>query len=110
MKDIVKETIKTFGQGRVKYSLITFGTLPNVQVKFSHVFNTDEELKKLVDKVPKAPGKAALDKALEEARYLFGEAEGARPNSWKILFVITDEKSRRAEDNILAAVEKLKKD
>ena len=70
-KEIIKGTVDKFGLFRVRYSLITFAATPDVKIRFDNVFDTTEELGKLVDNVKKAFGDAALHKALEEVRYLF---------------------------------------
>ena len=109
-KEIIKKTVDKFGLHRVRYSLITFGATPDVKIRFDNVFDTEEELGKLVDNVKKAFGDAALDKALEEARYLFALAEDARPNAMKVLVVITDKRSDSSEEEVQIASEKLKDD
>lgn len=109
-KEIIKETVEKFGLHRVRYSLIAFGATPDVRIRFDNVFDTEEELGKLVDNVKKAMGDAALDKALEEARYLYALAEDARPNAMKVLVVITDKKSDSTEENVQVASKKLKDD
>lgn len=110
MKEIIKETVETFGLHRVRYSLITFGATPDVKIRFDSVFDTEEELGNVVDSVKRALGNAALDKALEEARYLFALAEDARPNAMKVLVVITDKRSDSSEEEVQIASEKLKDD
>lgn len=109
-KEIIKETVKTFGLHRVRYSLITYGATPDVKIRFDNVFDTEEELGELVDNVKKAFGDAALDKALEEARYLFALAEDARPKAMKVLVVITDKRSDSSEEEVQIASEKLEDD
>ena len=109
-KEIIKQTVETFGLHRVRYSLITFGATPDVRIRFDNVFDTEEELGQLVDNVKKAFGDAALDKALEEVRYLFTLAEDARPNAMKVLVVITDKRSDSSEEEVEIASEKLRDD
>lgn len=109
-KEIIKQTVEKFGLQRVRYSLITFGATPDVRIRFDNVFDTEEELGNLVDNVKKAVGAAALDKALEEVRYLFALAEETRPDASKVVVVITDKKSDSTEDDVKAASKKLKED
>ena len=110
MKDIIKGTADKFGLFRVRYSLITFGETPDVKIRFDNVFDTEEELGKLINNVKKGLGDAALHKALEEARYLFALAEDARPNASQVLVVITDKTSDSTEDDVQFAAKKLKDD
>ena len=110
MKDIVKGTVNKFGLFRVRYSLITFGETPDVKIRFDNVFDTQEELGKLVNNVKKGFGDADLHKALEEARYLFALAEDTRPNASQVLVVITDKTSDSTEDDVQFAAKKLKDD
>ena len=109
-KEIIKETVEKFGLQRVRYTLITFGATPDVRIRFDNVFDTEEELGKLIDNVKKSLGEAALDKALEEARYLFALAEDARPNATKVLVVITDKTSDSTVEDVQFAAKKLKDD
>ena len=109
-KEIIKETVEKFGLHRVRYSLITFGATPDVKIRFDSVFDSEEQLGKYVDTIQKAFGVAALDKALEEARYLFALAEDARPNATKVLVVITDKKSDSTEEDVQVAAKKLMDD
>ena len=110
MKEIVKGTVEKFGLFRVRYSLITFGATPDVKIRFDNVFDSEQELGKLIDNVKKALGTAALHKALEETRYLFALAEDTRPNASRVLVVITDRTSDSTEDNVQFAAKKLKDD
>lgn len=110
MKDIIKGTVDKFGLFRVRYSLITFGETPDVKIRFDNVFDTEEELGKLINNVKKGLGDAALHKALEEARYLFALAEDTRPNASQVLVVITDKTSDSTEDDVQFAAKKLKDD
>ena len=110
MKDIMKGTVDKFGLFRVRYSLITFGETPDVKIRFDNVFDTEEELGKLINNVKKSLGDADLHKALEEARYLFALAEDARPNASQVLVVITDKTSDSTEDDVQFAAKKLKDD
>ena len=109
-KEIIKGTVDKFGLFRVRYSLITFGATPDVKIRFDNVFDTTEELGKLVDNVKKAFGDAALHKALEEVRYLFAQADDTRPNASRVLVVITDKTSDSTEDDVQVAAKKLKDD
>lgn len=110
MKEIIKGTVAKFGLFRVRYSLITFGATPDVKIRFDNVFDTEDELGKLIDNVKKALGDAALHKALEEARYLFALAEDARPNASRVLVVVTDKTSDSTENDVQLAAKKLKDD
>lgn len=110
MKDIIKGTVDKFGLFRVRYSLITFGETPDMKIRFDNVFDTEEELGKLINNVKKGLGDAALHKALEEARYLFALAEDTRPNASQVLVVITDKTSDSTEDDVQFAAKKLKDD
>ena len=109
-KEIIKETVQTFGLSRVRYSLITFGAIPVVKIRFDNVFASEEDLVKIVDNVKKDVGAASLEKALEETRYLFALAEDARPDAKRVVVVITDKKSDSTEESVRAASQKLRND
>ena len=109
-KEIIKKTVQTFGLSRVRYSLITFGAIPVVKIRFDNVFASEEDLVKIVDNVKKDVGAASLEKALEETRYLFALAEDARPDAKRVVVVITDKKSDSTEESVRAASQKLRND
>lgn len=110
VKEIIKGTVEKFGLIRVRYSLVTYGASPEVKIRFDNVFDTEEEFGVIVDGVKKGVGSAALNKALEEVRYLFAVSEDARPNASRVLVVITDRTSDSTEDEVQFAARKLKDD
>jgi hypothetical protein len=36
MKDVIKNIIKNYGQGRIQYSIIVHGAVPNIEVRDNH--------------------------------------------------------------------------
>ena len=75
MKDIIKTMVDEYGKERIHYSLIVFGEVPSVELRFSRMFDTDNQLKAFLDSKGRATDGAALDKALEKAAELFQEYE-----------------------------------
>lgn len=71
MKEIVKGMIEKFGLFCVRYSLIIFGEIFDVKIRFDNVFDYEIEIVKLVDIVEKELGDVMLYKVLEEVCYLF---------------------------------------
>ena len=106
MKDIIRKVIDKFGQGKIRYSVITFGSVPSVRLRFTNSFPNDADLKRVLDNIPQTQGNAALDKALEEAKKLFDAA--TRPNVTNVLVVIMDKSSTSQPKEVEDAAEPLK--
>lgn len=90
MKDVINEIVEMQGQDRIHYSLIIFGSVPDVKVEFDSYFSTDELLKMYIKSFVKASG-SALAPTLQKAKEIFNKY--ARPGVRKVLVVITDKKS-----------------
>lgn len=75
MKDIIKTMVDEYGKERIHYSLIVFGEVPSVALRFSDVFDTDSRFKGFLDSQGRATDGAALDKTLQKAAELFQEYE-----------------------------------
>lgn len=91
MKDTIRNIIDKFGQGKIRYSVITFGTTPSVYLNFSESFPSDDDLTRHLNNVPLTQGQASLDKALEEAKKLFDAT--TRQNVKNVLVVMMDKSS-----------------
>ena len=98
MKNIVKALVENYGMGKVRYGLIVFGGTASIKIDLHDNLPTEEELKNLVETVPRTTGGPALDKALEEANTLFETR--ARPNAKKVLVVIVDNKSTSKPEDV----------
>lgn len=99
MKQIFKAMIDTYGRDQVNYSLITFGETPSVKIRFSDSFSTDEELKNLVDAVPRSSGSPALAETMNVAEKLF-KGGTSRDTATKILVIMMDNKSGSAAKDV----------
>lgn len=109
MTDTVKEFIDRFGvQGRVHYSLLTFGDPPVVHLNFSDKWDNSSALRALIDGIPKPLKGAVLAKALSKAQMLFNPASGVRTDAKKILVVLIDRESDSSAEDVTKASEQLK--
>lgn len=86
-----------YGQERIHYSLIIFGSVPDPKIQFNDIFATDELLKTYIKSFERASG-SALAPTLQEAREIFEKY--ARPGVRKVLVVITDKTSDSEEDDL----------
>ena len=86
MKDIIKWIIDKYGTQRLEYSVIVYGGSASTQVTFGEIFDTDDELIKVVGSMPRVSGAPSLDKALEAAKDQF-ESPLIRPNAAKVMRV-----------------------
>lgn len=97
MKDVIGEIIEMFGQERIHYSLIIFGSVPDVKIQFNNYFSADELLKSYITSFDRASG-SALAPTLQKAKEIFNKY--ARPGVRKVLVVITDKKSDSDENEL----------
>ena len=97
MKDVIGEVVDVFGKERIHYSLIIFGSSPDVKIMFNDEFRSDELLKTFIELLPIAAG-SALDAALQKAKEIFERY--ARPGVRRVLVVITDKKSDSSLDEL----------
>lgn len=100
MKEIVKGMIEKFGLFCVRYSLIIFGEIFDVKIRFDNVFDYEIEIVKLVDIVEKELGDVMLYKVLEEVCYLFVVVEDIWFNVSRIFVVIMDKMLDSIEDDV----------
>ena len=96
MKDVIDEIVEMFGQERIHYSLIVFGSVPDVKIQFNDNLPTDELLKTLKS-VDRASG-SALTATLQKAQEIFSKY--SRPGVRRVLVVITDAKSDSEENEL----------
>ena len=75
MKDIIKTMNEEYGKERIHYSLIVFGKEPSVELRFSNMFDTDDEFSAHLDARGRATDGADLHKALQKAAELFEDDE-----------------------------------
>ena len=87
MKDVIKEVVEKYGQERIHYSVIVFGSKPDVKIEFSSEFSSDRQLKNNIDTFSIVQG-SSLAPTLQKAKELFDK--GARPGVKKVLVVIMD--------------------
>lgn len=97
MKDVIDEIVEMFGQERIHYSLIIYGSVPDVKIQFNDYFPTDELLKTNIKSFDRASG-SALAPTLQKAKEIFNKY--ARPGARKVLVVITDKKSDSDENEL----------
>lgn len=97
MKDVIDEVVDVYGSERMHYSLIVFGSVPDVKIQFNDVFPSDERLKTYIKSIDKATG-SALDETLKKVKEIFEIY--ARPGVRRVLVVITDKKSDSDEDDL----------
>ena len=96
MKAVINEIVEMFGQERIHYSVIVFGSVPDVKIEFNDNLPTDELLKTL-ESVGRASGSALAAKN-QKAQEIFGKY--SRPGVRKVLVVITDKKTDSDENEL----------
>ena len=107
MQEVIKTFIDKYGSHRMAYSVMTFGSSPTIQVRFSDSASPDDILKGIVDSIPQNRAQASLDKALYGAKELFKASNGARRDAMKVLVVITDKKSDSLAKDVKKSAQRL---
>ena len=90
IKTVIKQIVKKYGQGKVRYSLIVFGDSATIKISFTENYS-DNQLKNLIEATPKSSGGPFLDKALAKAKEMFDQ--NTRRDSRKVLVVFIDKTS-----------------
>ena len=84
MKSIINYIITRYGQDKIRYSVIIFGGAARIHVRFQDMFSDDDRLAAYISALPKVDGGPRLDGALVEARKLFLDGGGSRPDAQKV--------------------------
>lgn len=108
MKEIITNVIDGYGKERIRYSVIVFGDVPKIKLRFQDVFAKEEEMKRFVLGLTNTPRGSALDKALEKARVEFTQDVGNEVK--KILVLITDKRSESTTERVKLASKSLESD
>lgn len=91
MRDVIKVIVDKYGMYTVHYAFMVFGNEPDVRIRFGDEFNSPDQLKGVLDNIPRIGGQPNLEKALEKATELFQPGyKGERPGVRKFLVVIVD--------------------
>ena len=88
IKETVGSIVKRYGTGQIRYAIITYGSDPKLVLNFEETFPGVDGWLTKIDQIQKEGGKPALEKALKQAREMFGRS--ARPGAKKVLVVIAD--------------------
>lgn len=89
MKDVVSQIVEMYGQERVLYSILVYGSVPDVKIQFNQR-RTDDQLVTFIKNINRVSG-SALGPTLDKAKEAFNQY--GRPGARKVLVVITDRKS-----------------
>lgn len=89
MQDTIQSVVTKYGTRDVLYSIITFGSVPVVQLRFGSFVGDSSRLKRFVDNIPRQRGVPALEKALQKGQEVFKDP-GARNDAKKVNFLTTD--------------------
>ena len=91
MLDVIKLIVDNYGMYTVHYAFMVFGDDTDVRIRFGDAFNSPDQLKFVMENIPRIGGQPNLEKALEKATELFRPGyKGERPGVRKFLVVIVD--------------------
>jgi hypothetical protein len=88
IQETLKMIVDNYGTERVLYSVTVFDDRPLRLIRFNDKFPA-AKLKRYIDLLNRKTGRPNLQKALQDAEYVFN-SPGARPHSKKVLVVIVD--------------------
>lgn len=106
MQQTVQAISDKYGSRKVRISLVTFGTPPVVVFDFNTTIPDKESLAKELAKVTKLSSNPDLQAAIKKAEEIF-DYSPVRPDSKKVLTVITHRKFNLGETDIRNAVKPL---
>lgn len=106
IKEVVQELIDTYGVQRVYYSVILFGRVPSIRIRFTQQLD-EASLKSAIQGLRRPSGGSSLSVALETARGVFRDG---RPDSKKVVLVVMDAKSGSSMDDVKEAASELEED
>lgn len=109
MKDTVQAIADKYGTRQVRISFVSFGQPPVVVFDFNTAIPDKETLAKELGKVTKVTGNPDLTNAIKKAKDIFDNTP-VRPESKKVLVVITHRKFNIPSSDIRTAVEPLDKE
>lgn len=89
MKNATKDIVNNYGTHRIRYAMLVFGANSEKIFPFNDTL-TKEEIIRKIDSATVQPGPVNLKNALSEAKTIFDQANPNRPNSKKVLIVMTD--------------------
>ena len=90
MTSTITSIINSYGQRKISYGLIVYGSTAVSRIQLTERFSSDEQLKSYVKMFQRVDGGADLSAALENAKNLFS---GEIPEGRKVLVVMTDSKA-----------------
>ena len=109
MKETINEVLENYGVGKIRYSVIVFGSQTRLELRFDSGITDPAQLEAIFKSLGPRAGDPALDKALKMALEAFN-ASLTRPNARKVLVVMTDNVSAKLDqDQITALVSTLSK-
>ena len=57
-KDVIKSVVEEFGRERIHYGILLFGKQPIIKVRLGDYFDTDEQLKTIINSLRRETGPA----------------------------------------------------
>lgn len=108
MKKSIIDVVDTYGIGKVRYSVVLFGSVARLVVRFSDGTTDPIRLKGAIDSLVPSSGAPALDEALERTLESFGDGKD-RPNARKVLIVMLDNESGLQLSDIVSKARDLEK-
>ena len=110
MKEIVKYIAETYGQTKILYGLLIFGSSPEITVNFSDYFRTIDSFKSFLDRVQRKSGRPDVDKALALSKEMFTRGAINRLGAKQFLVIIMDGKTVNSQEDLSKAVMPLEND
>ena len=105
IKDAIDFIITYYGNDRIRYAVVTFGLSSYDDISFQDG-RTVDELRQLIDSIPRASGVPNLKEALETTKGIFDRALD-RPRAKNVLVVVMDSESSNRPGEVQQGAEAL---
>lgn len=109
MKSVIAEILNTHGSSSVRYSIITFGKYPDVELDFQEQIDS-KGIKARLQNISKNSEGVDLSRALKKASELLNNATLTRPDAKRIVVLAMDKTSDSDETAVDVAAKSLAQD
>lgn len=109
MKSVIAEILNTHGSSSVRYSIITFGKYPDVELDFQEQIDS-KGIRARLQNISKNSEGVDLSRALKKASELLNNATLTRPDAKRIVVLAMDKTSDSDETAVDVAAKSLAQD
>lgn len=83
MQNIIKAMVDKYSMGKMRYSVISYGSTATERLAFIDQFSNDGDLKIFIESILRVRGSPSIKAALEAGKQIFQD-DNKRPNAKKV--------------------------